>query len=205
MRRNKTTLTSLLVGIITFSIVGSASAHVTVKPAEVATAGFQTFTMSVPNEKDIPTTRIKLVMPAGLQHVAPTNKSGWQIDIEKDGEIVKSITWKDGAINDGFRDDFTFSAQVPAQPTELQWKAYQTYSDGTVVSWDQSSQDKNHNSQNSNQGPFSVTKVVASTETTAPTNAVDDISTKADRALYVGVAGVIVGLFGIFVATRKRA
>src|SRR3989338_5466280 len=34
------------------------------------------------------------------------------------------------------RDDFTFSTQVPGEEVKLAWKAYQTYSDGTTVSWE---------------------------------------------------------------------
>jgi uncharacterized protein YcnI len=34
-----------------------------VKPNEVKVAAFQTFTMGVPNEKEIPTTAIRLVIP----------------------------------------------------------------------------------------------------------------------------------------------
>jgi tetrahydromethanopterin S-methyltransferase subunit A len=36
----------------------------------------------------------------------------------------------------GLRDEFSFSAQVPANPTTIAWKAYQTYADGETVAWD---------------------------------------------------------------------
>ena len=124
--------------MLAFSV--SASAHVVVKPDEVLTAGFQTFNVGVPNEKAISTTSIKVAIPAGVKYVQPTQKDGWQIDVEKVGagedSIVKSITWSGGEVKAGFRDDFTFSGQVPEKVSELEWKAYQTYSDGTIVSWE---------------------------------------------------------------------
>ena len=50
---------------------------------------------------------------------------------------VTEIDWTDGNLPVGQRVDFLFQAQVPPTPTTLKWKAYQTYSDGEVVSWDQ--------------------------------------------------------------------
>lgn len=201
-----------LIGVATLLFSASASAHVVVKPAEVVTAGFQTFTIGVPNEKDIPTTSVKLVIPAGLKYVQPTQKAGWQIDVEKDGTgedaTVKSITWSGNEVKAGFRDEFTFSGQVPEQATELQWKAYQTYSDGTIVSWDKASSGDDHESEDENSGPFSVTKVVTDTATDASIKKADqaaaDAKSAANTALYVGIAGVIVGLAGVFLATRKK-
>lgn len=197
------------VGVVALALSAVASAHVVVKPAEVVTAGFQTFTIGVPNEKAIPTTEVKLAIPEGLQYVSPTVKSGWSINVEKEGSgedaTVKSITWSGGEIGEGLRDDFTFSAKVPENATELQWKAYQTYADGTVVSWDQAESDNSHGGGNS--GPFSVTKVVTETSQDTAAKKADqaaaDASHTARQALYVGIAGVVVGMIGIFFATRR--
>jgi len=202
----------VFVSIVSLAVSVPASAHVVVKPAEVVTAGFQTFTIGVPNEKDIATTSIKLTIPEGLKYVQPTQKEGWQIDIESEGNgldaTVKSITWSGNEVKAGFRDDFTFSGQVPEKTTDLQWKAYQTYSDGTVVSWDKASSGDDHESEDENSGPFSVTKVVPQTANDASLATVDkaaaDAKSAASTALYVGIAGVVVGLFGVFLGTRKR-
>ncbi|MBI5133804.1 MAG: YcnI family protein [Candidatus Taylorbacteria bacterium] len=132
-----------------------ASAHVTVKPAQVGLAAFQTFTVSVPNEKDVPTTAVRLVVPEGLGHVMPSVKPGWRIEVKKvsvekaeaghgdeDGdehstaERVSEIVWSGGSIPAGQRDEFTFSAQAPEREADIAWKAYQTYAGGVVVAWD---------------------------------------------------------------------
>ena len=201
----------VFISVLALAFSATASAHVTVKPAEVVTAGFQTFTVSVPNEKDIPTTSIKLVMPSGLEHVSPTQKAGWQIDIEKEGEgesaVVKSITWSGSTVGAGFRDDFTFSAKVPDNAAELQWKAYQAYSDGTGVSWDKADEGE-HGELAANSGPFSVTKVVAETVQDAAVKKTEqaavDAKNSANTALYAAVAGVTIGLLGVYLATRRK-
>ena len=188
---------SIVVGLTT-----PAFAHVIVTPATVQTAAWQTFNVSVPNEKTDPTIRISLNLPAGLQHVSPSVKPGWDITATS-----SNITWSNGSIGVGMRDDFTFSAQVPSSPTTLEWKAYQTYADGTVVSWDEPASSKA--AEGANKGPFSVTRIVSTlpvepavaTATTTANSAQDT----ADTALYVAIAGVIVGLVGVYYGVRRRS
>ncbi len=151
-----------LVGMIISANGGVATAHVTVKPAEVATAAFQVFTTSVPTELDQPTIKVRVVMPEGLGHVTPTVKPGWTIDTIESGEgedtVVDEIIWSGGGIPVGQRDEFSFSAQAPEAETTLQWKAYQTYADGTEVAWDQAPSKDGHG--DSAVKPLSETSVV---------------------------------------------
>jgi uncharacterized protein YcnI len=143
--------------IITAMLLLTASvtaAHVVVKPNQAGVGSYQTFTVGVPVEKNMPTIGLRLVIPEGLEHVTPNVKPGWVIDVQKAGSDeaarVTQITWKGGKIPAGQRDDFSFSAKVPTGETTIQWKAYQTYSDGSVVAWDGSATST----------PFSETKVV---------------------------------------------
>ena len=196
--------------LVTVGMSSSAYAHVTVKPAEVVTAGYQTFTVNVPNEKEIPTVSVKVVIPEAVAHITPTQKAGWNIAIDSEGQgeeaRVTSITWDGGAISSGLRDEFTFSAQVPEKATSLEWKAYQTYSDGTVVSWDQKSEGGHGESENA--GPLSVTEVLDESAQDAGLQAAEkaaaDARSLAVTALYVAVAGVAMGLIGVYVGTRKK-
>ncbi len=209
---SRASLVAVFAGIVTLALSVTASAHVTVKPAEVVTAGFRTFTISVPNEKEISTTTVKLVVPDELKYVQPTQKVGWSIAIDAEGSgenaEVKSITWSGNEVKAGFRDEFTFSGQVPGTATELQWKAYQTYSDGTVVAWDKASSGEGHDTEDKNSGPFSVTKVVKETTDEAASinteNASNDAKRTANTALYVSVAGVVVALVGVYLGSRKK-
>lgn len=209
---NKISLVGICASAITLIISGAVTAHVVVKPAEVVTAGFQTFTVGVPNEKDIPTTSVKLTIPAGLKYVSPTQKAGWQIETEKEGtgeeSTIRSITWSGNTVDVGFRDEFTFSGQVPDKATDLQWKAYQTYADGSVVAWDQAETGSGHDRQNPNEGPFSVTKVVPESEETASIQkaeqAAADAKKVANRSLYIAIAGLVLSLISISLASRKK-
>jgi uncharacterized protein YcnI len=152
----------MLSGIIILPVT-TVLAHVVVKPAQVGVGAFQTFTVGVPNEKEQVVTGIKLVIPAGLKHVSPNVKPGWTIDIKKEGSgdeaVITELYWFGGTIPVGQRDEFLFSAQVPSTETNLKWKAYQSYKDGTVVAWDQESANTTDDD-SSNAGPLSLTKVV---------------------------------------------
>lgn len=186
------------------AIASPVAAHVTVKPGEAPTAAYQVFTVSVPNEKDIPTVSVKLLLPETLTNVTPTKKAGWEVTVEGSQAATISLAWSGNEITDGLRDEFTFSAKTPDSPTELQWKAYQTYADGTVVAWDQAVSEDGHDSAS---GPFSVTNVVtelANSPAQSTEQAIADAIASADRALYVGIVALLVGLAATFLATRKQ-
>jgi len=153
-------------------VPGLASAHVIVTPAQAGVGEELTFNVSVPNERQVAVTSVKLAIPSGVGEVTPTHEDGWTITTTKKGDDVNAITWAAGTIPVGEREDFSFSAQVPGSATNLDWKAYQTYADGTLVHWDQTPNGKSDDSVG-NAGPFSVTKVVndlnASTNTSTNT------------------------------------
>ncbi len=145
-----------------------ASAHVTVKPNEVGVGAWQTFNVSVPVERDVATVGIRLVIPEGLEYVTPNVKPGWNVKTMKMGEgeeaMVHEITWTGGSIPAERRDDFFFGTHVPATEGTLKWKAYQTYADGVVVSWDidEADQPKDASGEEdfSSKGPYSETKII---------------------------------------------
>lgn len=199
---------TLLIGAVFIFMGGVASAHVVVKPSEVETAGFQSFVIGVPNEKDISTTSVKLEIPEGLKYVTPTQKAGWKIDIEKSGvgedSKVQSITWSGNEIKAGFRDDFSFSAQVPTTESEIKWKAYQTYADGVIVGWDQDPASNTVNGESVK--PYSVTKVVSSlgNEVAADGNPLLAADRTGNLSLSISIAAVVVGLVAFAAATRKN-
>ncbi len=153
---------------------GFASAHVTVKPGEVKIGAFTDFSVGVPVEKDVPTIGIRLVIPEGLESISPHLKPGWKIDIKRGAAAagsehgaegpVTEISWTGNEIPAGFKDLFTFSAKAPSKAGSVQWKAYQTYKDGTIVSWDASAETQPKGPDGkpdfSKVGPYSETKII---------------------------------------------
>ena len=135
---------------------GAASAHVTVTAPGVGVgASDATITFRVPDESDsLSTVGLKVQLPtdhpiAGVL-VAPL--AGWNATIKNtkltnplktdDGditEVVSEIDWQAGAgaaIKPGYFGQFSIIAgKLPDDVSSLTFKAIQTYSDGSTVSW----------------------------------------------------------------------
>lgn len=189
------------VAVIIVAAPGLAFAHVVVTPNEALTGAYETFTTSVPNEKDIPVTGIRLVIPDSIESVTPTVKPGWEIQTKKTGDRVTEITWTGGTIAPELRDTFTFSAHMPAKAGDIYWKAYQTYQDGSVVSWDQqpAKDGHGHSGEDESKGPYSTTTVSdkesGSTETqNNPSNTVPYV---------ISIAALVLSLFAVFRTVKK--
>ncbi len=202
----------LIVITLLFTLSSSlAQAHVTVKPKEVGVAAYQSFSMAVPVEKDQPTTSLKLLIPEGLESVMPNVKPGWTIVVSTTGEgedaKTTQIEWQGGSIPVGQRDEFSFSAKTPSSPTNLNWKAYQTYKDGTVVSWDMDPEmDMDHSDENTKEGgPYSVTAVID--DLTAPESTLPATPTQStDKKAYGAVAAALVlSVISLVVSFTKKS
>jgi uncharacterized protein YcnI len=110
-------------------------AHVVVSPDEVRAGDYETLTVSVPTEKEVPTTKIRVEVPEGflLSGVQPV--PGWKHSFEEDGGVVRAVTFSGGEIRPREFQQFLVQAQAPEEPGEYPWKAFQTYEDGSVVEW----------------------------------------------------------------------
>ena len=133
-------------GLIYFLTVFATAAYaqVVVTPSQVPGASRQVFTVSVPSSRPYPTVALKLFLPQELTNVVPDVKSGWKVALKN--KLTSSTTtpteidWTGGSVPAGEGDTFQFSADVPDVPSGsvmLVWRAYQTYSDKAVISWDQ--------------------------------------------------------------------
>ena len=117
------------------AVSAPAWAHVVVSPEEVAAGDYETLTVSVPTEKEVPTTEIRVEVPEGflLSGVQPV--PGWEHAFEEDGGVITAVTWSGGEIGPREFQQFLVQAQAPEEPGEYPWRAFQTYGDGSVVEW----------------------------------------------------------------------
>lgn len=136
---------------------GTADAHVTVHP-ETAAAGSSdgVLTFRVPDEDDTAaTTKVEVLFPTGhpIASVLVAPEPGWTAKVTTtrlatpihtdDGDVsqvVSQVTWTGGRIAPGRYQDFDIAyGQLPDGPGPLVFKALQTYSNGKVVRWIDSS------------------------------------------------------------------
>lgn len=190
-----------------FLFAGLASAHVTVQPQEVPANSYQVFTVRVPSEsKDVKTTKVQVKVAEGATVSRVEPKQGWTYELEKDAnEAITSITWTtegEGLSATEFT-DFRMSGKVSEDATELVWRAYQTYSDSSVVEWiGADGADK----------PASVTTVTAAVASSdghgAATSPVEDAEeakgTESQLPLILSIIAVVLGAAGLIVSVTRR-
>jgi uncharacterized protein YcnI len=141
-------------GIVTLAALlftTGVSAHVTVNPKE-AVVGYSVATIRVPNEKDVATTRVRVVVPEGVDVHGVMPVSGWQYtavreekkanpvaeggDGHADNGRITEVVWSGGRVGVGEFMEFPLSVQYAADMEKATWKAYQTYAGGEIVPWD---------------------------------------------------------------------
>lgn len=92
------------------------SAHVTVKPATSDIGSWETYTIKVPVEKNIATTKVTLKIPSGVEFQQYEPVPGWKVEEQKDNAgKVKTVVWEatgEGILPGQFQ-RFTFVAKNP--------------------------------------------------------------------------------------------
>lgn len=135
---NFKTLTALTAALL----LSFAAAHATVK-SDTRTSGSksgadETYRLQVPVEKDMATTQVLLVVPAGLKTGTFMPVPGFARAVKTDiNGMISEVTWE-VRIQTLEVQRVLFSAQNPADAGTLLWKVSPTCADGTVVSWDDS-------------------------------------------------------------------
>jgi uncharacterized protein YcnI len=137
--------------------VGSASAHVHVDPASTSAGGFSQLTFRVPSESvTAKTTKVTVTLPTATPFTSVSVKpmDGWTAKIAeaalpapvtvegaKITKAASTVTWTADAAHQLASHEYqTFSISVgrlPEAGTTVALPAAQTYSDGTVVNWNQ--------------------------------------------------------------------
>lgn len=76
-------------------------------------------------------------MPAGVEFQQYQPIPGWKTSVSKHDDKAVSVTWeaKDGGIQPGQFQQFTFVAKNPEKSGDAAWDAYQYYKDGSIVEW----------------------------------------------------------------------
>lgn len=121
-------------------LVSSALAHAVVRTdtggTESRTGSFETYRLQVPVEKDVATTEIRLIVPAGVRVSTFQPVPGWTRQVEKNASgVITAVIWRGRLQPEEFQ-RFLFSARNPADAGTLVWKVQQRYADGSVVAWD---------------------------------------------------------------------
>ncbi|WP_327143571.1 YcnI family copper-binding membrane protein [Nocardia sp. NBC_01327] len=140
---SRTVLITALTTVPLFAATGVASAHVAVSAPGATRSGDAVLTFRVPNESSTNSATVALTVRFPALLAADTQpKPGWKSAVTKDGDgHVTAITWTADAgngIGPGQFDQFQVLADDLPDQDRITFPAVQTYSDGEVVTWDQS-------------------------------------------------------------------
>lgn len=198
MKKVFSVLTVSMLTMLLFA--GIASAHVVVYPKEVTQGSYEKFTVRVPSEKDIPTTKVEVEIPADVTVSRFLPMDGWKYETKKDTtDKITSVTWTttgDGLSSTEFG-EFNMQGKIGDTATSLAWKAHQTYKDGSVVDWVGPADADN---------PASVTTVKAKTAGVDEHGGTPAAAENSDSntALYLSIAALVLGVLAILLALRKK-
>ncbi|HEY2493442.1 MAG TPA: DUF1775 domain-containing protein [Paenibacillus sp.] len=201
---------------------GVASAHVTVKPTTSAPGAWETYSIKIPVEKDIPTTKVTLKIPAEVDFKQYQPVPEWEVSTEKDsaGKIM-SITWSatGKGIAAGEFQQFNFVAQNPKEDKVIAWDAFQYYNDGSIVEWtgDEKSDlphsmtqvttapASNEASHNDSHGHDSTTNPTAPSDATATNSNTTEASSNSNTTLFIiSIAALALSLVSLLAAFLKK-
>jgi len=217
------TVRKLLVAVLVAAgaFPAAAQAHIQVSPSAVAPGDAAKFTVLVPGERDSETVKVELQMPRGLLPFSYADPAGWRRSLVKAGDgSVERVVWTGRAASDGFV-ELSFLAGTPEEPGELEFKALQTYADGTVVRWIGAPGSDNpaavvkveEGAAKQNAGGESGAEAGAPAATATP---VDPIATEVTLTakdeggssntlpILLGAAGLLLGLIALIVALRRN-
>ncbi|MGH7549429.1 MAG: DUF1775 domain-containing protein [Gemmatimonadota bacterium] len=112
-----------------------ALGHAVVHPGVAPPGAYQKYVLRVPNERDVPTTRIEIEFPEAVRVVSFAEVEGWTLEIVTDdaGRIERAI-WT-GELPALRFVELPFVAVNPREDARLVWAVVQVYAGGERVAW----------------------------------------------------------------------
>ncbi|UAJ81733.1 YcnI family protein (plasmid) [Leifsonia sp. ZF2019] len=218
------TLAAAAAAALVLAVAGPASAHVHVD-GPVTAGGYGVLTFRVPTESATASTvKLQVTFPKDMPIITVSTqpKAGWTAEVatdklakpEKDDDgntidtYISSVTWTATAgagIKPGEFDTFAVSVGPIPEVKELTFPAAQTYSDGSVVDWNETQQGS---AEPEHPAPtLAVTPATSggsdSTSTATPMTmgGMDMSSSSGDGSgTGLGIAGLIAGVLALILA-----
>jgi uncharacterized protein YcnI len=177
----------LLILIAALTVPSIALAHAVVFPKTSSPGAYEKYVLRVPNERDVPTTRVELHFPAGLRVVSFGDVADWKLQVLTDSaQRITGAVWTGSLPRERFI-EFPFVAVNPKDSARLTWPTTQTYANGEVVNWTD---------------PDSTARTPVSATLVADTS---PMPVKVSRtSLYISLVALLFALTALGVALRPR-
>jgi len=134
MKPSRLVVSTIAVAFV-LALPALALAHAVVFPKASAPGAYERYLLRVPNERDVPTTRVEIRFPDEVKVISFSDVAGWTLTIERDtAQRIIGAVWT-GTLEPERFVEFPFIAVNPKGSAELHWPAYQTYANGERVEW----------------------------------------------------------------------
>jgi uncharacterized protein YcnI len=213
-RVRRVAMATAALGAFTVLTAAPAWAHVDVEADHAEPGAEATLTFEVPNESDkgAATTELTVALP-NLTSVSTQQMPGWTVRLARDAAAgtVKSITWTAAPTAGIPPDQFAlFRVAVLLPKTDsVSFPATQTYSDGTVVKWDEPTPPGGAEPEHPSP-TLALTGEAAHDEhgampmaAPAPSNA-GAVSAPDDTARWLAGAGIAIGVVAVALSVWRR-
>jgi uncharacterized protein YcnI len=168
-----------------------AFGHATVSPKTSPAGGRERYTIRVPNERMVPTTRVEIQFPPSIRVTSFYETPGWKLEIVRDtAKRIAGAIWT-GSLAPERTVEFSFGGVNPKDPAEIHWPILQKYADGEDANWT---------------GPVGSDRPASVTVISAPVAAaaVDSTSTKAPASSTPWISYAALGLSVISLGIALR-
>jgi uncharacterized protein YcnI len=168
-------------------------------PKKSTTGGHERYVVRVPNEKNVPTTRVEIRFPADLRVTAFAEVAGWQLEVLSDsaGRVIGAV-WTGSLAPKRFI-EFPFVAANPKAATKMEWPVFQNYG-AERVEWTGPVGSKT---------PASVTEIAAAPAAVAAKDSTAGAATASagggtsSTALYLAGGALLLALVSLGLGLRR--
>jgi uncharacterized protein YcnI len=115
--------------------------HSDLDPRQSIPNKWETYTLNVPTETEVPTVQVRLLVPRDFEIEMIEHSPLWQITRSRDERgYIREVTWSGSSIPPQTFAEFKLLVRNPATPGTSLWKIEQSYQDGNVATWEAQTQ-----------------------------------------------------------------
>jgi uncharacterized protein YcnI len=119
----------------------TAWGHSDLDPRQSIPNKWETYTLNVPTETEVPTVQVRLLVPRECEIEMIEHSQVWQIAKSRDERgYIRDVTWSGSSIPPQTFAEFKLLVRNPATPGTYLWKIEQYYQDGNVATWEAQTQ-----------------------------------------------------------------
>jgi uncharacterized protein YcnI len=131
----------LVVCGVLLSLMTTAWGHSDIEPRQSLAKKWETYTLNVPTETEVPTVQVHLSVPPEFEIEGIEHNRAWQITTVRNARgFISEVTWSGSSIPPQTFEDFKFLARNPPTVGTYRWKIEQHYQEGAPATWEAQTQ-----------------------------------------------------------------